>query len=50
MPARRRIDRVAARLLFEAGATFAQIAEREDVSPQAVHRLAQREGWKRGEG
>ena len=50
MPARRKIDRTAARLLFEAGATFAQIAERQGVSPQAAHRLAQREGWKRGDG
>ena len=50
MPARRKIDRVTARLLFEAGATFAQIAERQGVSPQAAHRLAQREGWKRGDG
>lgn len=41
---------MAARLLFEAGATFAQIGERQGVSPQAAHRLAQREGWQRGEG
>lgn len=50
MPAKRKIDRVAARLLFEAGASFAQIAEREDVSPQAVHKMAAKEGWQRGEG
>lgn len=50
MPGRRKIDRVAARLLFEAGATFAQIAERQGVTPQAVHKMATKEGWQRGEG
>lgn len=50
MPARRKIDRVAARLLFEAGASFAAIGERQGVSPQAVHKMATKEGWQRGEG
>jgi hypothetical protein len=50
MPARRKIDRVAARLEFEAGRSPVEIAERFGVSRQAVDKLALAEGWQRGEG
>lgn len=48
MPARRKIDREAARLEFEAGRSVQDIAHGQGVSPQAVDKLVKAEGWQRG--
>lgn len=50
MPARRKIDRVAARLEFEAGREVPAIAEKFGVSRQAIDKLVKEAGWTRGEG
>ena len=48
MPSQRKIDRAAARLEFEAGRSYGEIARRQDVSPQAVAKLVAKAGWERG--
>jgi hypothetical protein len=48
MPTPRRIDRAAARLEFEAGRSYGEIARRQGVSAQAVAKLVGKSGWERG--